>query len=145
VFNFIRIHLKPVSKTLSSSNKSITNVSYYLHNVVYFVLQSFFSSISVLCFVGVCNIYRLCAVTKGIRIKMLILFRSLFHEETEIGVVTQNAVIHCNLYYDRRLVGQSVLEWSTHLGLTTRFFVTVRHLRVYWCGALSLTRVRVCR
>jgi hypothetical protein len=27
------------------------------------------------------------------------------------------------LCYDRRSVGQSVLEWSTHLGLTTRFLL----------------------
>jgi hypothetical protein len=27
------------------------------------------------------------------------------------------------LYYDRRSVGQSVLEWSTHLGFTTRFLL----------------------
>jgi hypothetical protein len=46
---------------------------------------------------------------------------------------------------DRRSVGQSVLVSSTHLGLTTRFFITVRELRVCWCGALSLTRERVCR
>jgi hypothetical protein len=30
------------------------------------------------------------------------------------------------------------------LGLTTRFFFTVKQLRVCWCGALCLTRGRVC-
>jgi hypothetical protein len=39
--------------------------------------------------------------------------------------------------------GQSVLISSTHLGLATRFFF-VRELRVSWCGALSLTRERIC-
>jgi hypothetical protein len=31
------------------------------------------------------------------------------------------------------------------VGLTTRIFITVRQLRVCWCGALSQTRGRVCR
>jgi hypothetical protein len=48
------------------------------------------------------------------------------------------------LYYDRRSVGQSVLVSSTHLGLTIRFFITVRQLRVCWCEAPSLARGRVC-
>jgi hypothetical protein len=48
------------------------------------------------------------------------------------------------LCYDRRSVGQSILVSSTHLGPKTRFFVTVRHLRVSWLGAPSLTR-QVCR
>jgi hypothetical protein len=48
------------------------------------------------------------------------------------------------LYYDRRSVGLSVLEYSTRLGLTTRFLL-VRHLYFCWCGALSLMRGRVCR
>jgi hypothetical protein len=42
--------------------------------------------------------------------------------------------------YDRRLVGQSVLS-----GAYDQIFVTARQLRVCWCGALSLTRGRVCR
>jgi hypothetical protein len=48
------------------------------------------------------------------------------------------------LYYDRRSVGQSVLISSPHLGLMTRFFYTVRHLRVCWYGVSSLTRGRIC-
>jgi hypothetical protein len=48
------------------------------------------------------------------------------------------------LCYDRRSVGQSVLMSSTHLGFMTRFLL-VRQLWVCWCGALSLTRGRVCR
>jgi hypothetical protein len=48
------------------------------------------------------------------------------------------------LYYDRRSVGQSVLVSSPHLGLMTRFFNNVRHLRVCWYRAPSLTRGRVC-
>jgi hypothetical protein len=42
--------------------------------------------------------------------------------------------------YDRRSVGQSVLVSGPHLGP-----VTVSRLQVYWRGALSLTRGRVCR
>jgi hypothetical protein len=38
------------------------------------------------------------------------------------------------LYYDRRSVNQ----------VYDKIFITVRHLRVCWCGALSLTRGRVC-
>jgi hypothetical protein len=49
------------------------------------------------------------------------------------------------LCYDRWSVGQSVLVSSTHLGLTTRFLFLSRQLRVCGCGALSLTRERVCR
>jgi hypothetical protein len=42
------------------------------------------------------------------------------------------------LCYDRRSVGQSVLVSGT------QNFITVRQLRVCWCGATSLTRGRVC-
>jgi hypothetical protein len=48
------------------------------------------------------------------------------------------------LCYDRRSVGQSVLVSSPHLWPKTRFLL-VRQLRVFWCGAPSLTRGRVCR
>jgi hypothetical protein len=49
------------------------------------------------------------------------------------------------LRYDRRSAGQSVLEQSTHLGLTTRSLLLIWQLRVSWFGAPSLTRRRVCR
>jgi hypothetical protein len=39
-------------------------------------------------------------------------------------------------------VGQSVLEYNTHLGLNTRSLLLSDSC---WCGALSLTRGRVCR
>jgi hypothetical protein len=48
------------------------------------------------------------------------------------------------LCYDRRSVGQSLLEKTPIWGLRPVFF-TVRELQVCWCGALSLTRGRVCR
>jgi hypothetical protein len=48
------------------------------------------------------------------------------------------------LYYDRRSVGQSVLVSSPLLGLMTRFFNTVRHLRVCWYGGPPLMRGQVC-
>jgi hypothetical protein len=48
------------------------------------------------------------------------------------------------LCYDRRSTGQSVLEWSTQLGLTTRSLLLVWQLRSCSCGAPSLTRGRVC-
>jgi hypothetical protein len=48
------------------------------------------------------------------------------------------------LCYDRRSAGQSVLEYSTHLGLTTRSLLLVWQLRSCSCGAPSLTRGRVC-
>jgi hypothetical protein len=48
------------------------------------------------------------------------------------------------LVYDRQSFGQSVLEESIHLGLSTRFCINVRQLRVCWWRAPSLTRVRVC-
>jgi hypothetical protein len=48
------------------------------------------------------------------------------------------------LCYDRRSAGQSVLEQSTHLGLTTRSLLHVWQLRSCSCGASSLTRGRVC-
>jgi hypothetical protein len=38
------------------------------------------------------------------------------------------------LYYDRRSVGQSVLEQSTHLGLMTKIFITVWPLRFFEMG-----------
>jgi hypothetical protein len=48
------------------------------------------------------------------------------------------------LCYDRRSAGQSVLEQSTHLGLTTRSLLLVRQLRSCSCKAPPLTRGRVC-
>jgi hypothetical protein len=48
------------------------------------------------------------------------------------------------LCYDRRAVGQSVWVSSTHLRLTTSFYYC-QTVWVCWCGALSLTRERVCR
>jgi hypothetical protein len=48
------------------------------------------------------------------------------------------------LCYDRRSAGQSVLEQSAHLGLTTRSLLHVWQLRSCSCGAPSLTRGRVC-
>jgi hypothetical protein len=48
------------------------------------------------------------------------------------------------LCYDQRSAGQSVLEQSTHLGLTTRSLLHVWQLRSCSCGAPSLTRGRVC-
>jgi hypothetical protein len=48
------------------------------------------------------------------------------------------------LCYDRRSAGQSVLEQSTHLGLTTRSLLLVWQLQSCSCGAPSLTRGRVC-
>jgi hypothetical protein len=48
------------------------------------------------------------------------------------------------LCYDRRSVGQSV--WEIHpSGAYDQIFITVKQLRVCWCGAHSLTRGRVCR
>jgi hypothetical protein len=41
------------------------------------------------------------------------------------------------LYYDRRSVGQSVLEQSTHLGLTTRFLLLSDHCGFLIWGVLS--------
>jgi hypothetical protein len=38
------------------------------------------------------------------------------------------------------------LSWNKHpSGAYDQIFITVRQLRVCWCGALSLTRGRVCR
>jgi hypothetical protein len=48
------------------------------------------------------------------------------------------------LCYDRRSAGQSVLEQSIHLGLTTRSLLLVWQLGSCSCGAPSLTRGRVC-
>jgi hypothetical protein len=48
------------------------------------------------------------------------------------------------LYYDRRSFGQSVLGQSNRLRAKDHIFITVRHLRVRWYGALSLMRGRVC-
>jgi hypothetical protein len=48
------------------------------------------------------------------------------------------------LCYDRRSAGQSVLEQSAHLGLTTRSLLHVWQLRSCFFGAPSLTRSRVC-
>jgi hypothetical protein len=49
------------------------------------------------------------------------------------------------LCYDRRSAGQSVLESSIHLGLTTRSLLHVWQLWVCWFGAPFLMRGRVCR
>jgi hypothetical protein len=48
------------------------------------------------------------------------------------------------LCYDRRSAGQSVLEQSTYLGLTTRYLLLVWQLQSWSCGAPSLTRGRIC-
>jgi hypothetical protein len=48
------------------------------------------------------------------------------------------------LCYGRRSAGQSVLQQSTHLGLTTRSLLHVWQLRSCSCGAPSLTRGQVC-
>jgi hypothetical protein len=46
--------------------------------------------------------------------------------------------------YDRRSIGQS-LRIERPSGDYNQIFITVRQLQVCWCGALSLTRGRVCR
>jgi hypothetical protein len=48
------------------------------------------------------------------------------------------------LCYDWRLAGLSCLGVKHPSGAYDQIFITVRHLRVCWCGALSLTRERVC-
>jgi hypothetical protein len=48
------------------------------------------------------------------------------------------------LCYDRRSVGQSALEWSTNLGLTT-IFLLLSDSCVFLDVGRSLTRGRVCR
>jgi hypothetical protein len=52
------------------------------------------------------------------------------------------------LCYDRRLVGEPVLVRGTHLRPATnfipRFFDYFRQLRIWLCGAPSLTRSRIC-
>jgi hypothetical protein len=45
---------------------------------------------------------------------------------------------------DRRSVGHSLLVSSSHLRPTTRIF-SCQKFNGFWCGALSLTRGRVCR
>jgi hypothetical protein len=55
-----------------------------------------------------------------------------------------SSVSKSKLCYDWRSTGQSVLEQSTHLGLTTRYLLTVWQLRSCSCGAPSLTRGWVC-
>jgi hypothetical protein len=59
---------------------------------------------------------------------------------------TQASLSHSKskLCYDQRSVSQSVLVWTTHLGLKTRLLF-IRQLRVCWCGAPSLMRGWVCR
>jgi hypothetical protein len=47
---------------------------------------------------------------------------SFIHQPTTSFHFTQLNCTESELYYDRRSVGQSVLEQSTHLGLSTRFF-----------------------
>jgi hypothetical protein len=48
------------------------------------------------------------------------------------------------LCYDRQYVGQSILEQSTPSGAYDQIFITIRKLWDCRCGALSLTRGRVC-
>jgi hypothetical protein len=49
------------------------------------------------------------------------------------------------LYYDWRSVSQSVCLGIRHpSGAYDQILITVRHLWVGWCGALSLTRGRAC-
>jgi hypothetical protein len=52
--------------------------------------------------------------------------------------------VKSNLCYDPRSVGQSVLVSCSVWGPKTKFFVTVRQLRVCRCGAPSRQRRRVC-
>jgi hypothetical protein len=66
-------------------------------------------------------------------------------------LASRNSTLHSTLlksksklYYDRRSAGQSVLEQSPHLGLTTRSLLHVWQLRSCSSGAPSLTRGRVC-
>jgi hypothetical protein len=65
--------------------------------------------------------------------------------EFELRSLSTNSFLHSlpyrteltELYYDRRSVGQSVLEQSTHLGLTTRFLLLSDHCGFFIWGALS--------
>jgi hypothetical protein len=73
-------------------------------------------------------------------------FLQFFYYNVRIRCRGNKSKSKSNLYYDRRSVSQSVLEESTHLGLTTRSlllsdscgFVCMRH-------SLSMTRGRVYR
>jgi hypothetical protein len=49
------------------------------------------------------------------------------------------------LCYDRRSVGQSIMEKKAPIWGLRPHFITVRQWRVCWCGALILTRGRICR
>jgi hypothetical protein len=48
------------------------------------------------------------------------------------------------LYYDRRSVGQSVLDKAPMWGSRPNFYYCLTATGLFWCGALSLTRGRVC-
>jgi hypothetical protein len=48
------------------------------------------------------------------------------------------------LCYDWRSVDQSVLVSSTHLVLKPQIFISVRQLRVSWCGVPSVMKEWVC-
>jgi hypothetical protein len=58
-----------------------------------------------------------------------------FSATTDISLMSK-------LCYDRRSVGQSVLEYGNHIRPEDQILITVRQLQVCWCGALSLTRGR---
>jgi hypothetical protein len=54
------------------------------------------------------------------------------------------SALNLKLIYYRQSVGQSVLVSGSHLGLMTRFLLSLWRLRVSWYGASSLTRGWVC-
>jgi hypothetical protein len=76
--------------------------------------------------------------------KTLMLFRAT------VAVYYENHMEHTNtltgwvwvwvLCYDRRSVGQSVLEQSTHLGLTTRYLLVLDNYGPVFVGVLSEER-----
>jgi hypothetical protein len=57
------------------------------------------------------------------------------------GRLTTRYMSESELYYDRRSVGQSVLEQSTHLGLTTRFLLLSDNCGFLIWGVLSDERM----
>jgi hypothetical protein len=82
---------------------------------------------------------------RGINMGPIINRLSWFFASQNMWIMLFRYLCKSKLCYDRRLVGQSVLVSSTHLGLKTQIFITVRQLRVSSFGDPSLTRRRFCR
>jgi hypothetical protein len=93
--------------------------------------------------------YQFISAEEGLQHRTIFL-RLIKQQYTEQVLIRINPLklmskLKSKLRYDRRPARQSVSVSRTHLGPKSNFSITVRELRVCWCGQLSLKSGRVCR